>query len=802
MLATYNVNGTVGALLVSLFISTCLFGVSSAQAYLYHTSFSRDRLGWKIMVLTVWLCELAHCLCISHSFFLVAITRWGNTAIATEAFPRSFAFSILLSGVIGTIVQCFFAERIRALSRSIVIPAACWALSFVRAVLVIMATYEAFVTTSVSLFEKQWKWLVVTILTLGSAVDFLLAALLCFYIKQAHISNDYPGTSFVLKRVFYWTLETGLITGLAGILIVICLVAFPRNFSWIAIYTVLVRLFSNSLFASLNGRVMLRDGITSVQFTQSSRGGISAKGHLPLPLYRPTLPRAHLLVTMPPTLTTVDIVLFLAIGITAYALFRKIRAFHPPYPPGPARLPLIGSLLKFPSSFEWITYHRWSKEVGSDIIYLNIAGKEIIVLNSLEVIDDLFDKRSTNYSSRPSLPMTVDLMGYDWLLFFMPYGSPWRERRRQFVQHFRPANSSAYQDSQIQYIREILPRLLDDHEDFIAVSKHAVAASALSMAYGLPIKGTDDPLIDLAEHALSTMNTSVLYSSFLVNVIPFLKHVPEFLPGTGFKAKARQWRKLQEDLLARPFETVLQQMNAGTAQPSLATTLLQRMATDNDQSTWDHERRVIKETAGSIFIDVQRNAQEEIDRVVGGRLPEFSDEKDLPYISAIVKEVLRWQPIGPTSIPRIASADDIYRGYYIPKGAIMIANSWSLLKDPEHYPQPELFNPDRFLKDGKIDMSVRDPVRIAFGNGRRRCPGVHIALSFLWLMTATMLKTFNISKAVDEDGNTIEPSMEFISGFICKPAPFKCSFKPRSAQAEELIRSVEMTPQTGESVQL
>ncbi|KAF4617510.1 hypothetical protein D9613_005757 [Agrocybe pediades] len=325
-------------------------------------------------------------------------------------------------------------------------------------------------------------------------------------------------------------------------------------------------------------------------------------------IYIPTLSTL-----MPLALSTSDVVVLLCAAVVAGLVYHKrVKSSRPPYPPGPRRLPLIGNLLVFPSSFEWITYDRWCKEIGSDIIYVHVAGKDIIVLNSLEAIDDLFEKRSANYSSRPSFPMTIDLthargstacsMGYDWLLAFMPYGNAWKERRRQFVQHFRPTDTSVYQDNQIKYVREILPRLLDDPENFIAIARHAVAASAISLAYGLPIKRTDDPLIELAEHALSTMNASVLQSNFLVNVLPFLKYVPEFLPGTGFKAKAREWKKLQEDLVSRPFEIVQQQMTAATAKPSFTTASLQRMTANSDESKWDHERQVIKETAGSIFI--------------------------------------------------------------------------------------------------------------------------------------------------------------------------------------------------------
>jgi len=75
--------------------------------------------------------------------------------------------------------------------------------------------------------------------------------------------------------------------------------------------------------------------------------------------------------------------------------------------------------------------------------------------------------------------------------------------------------------------------------------------------------------------------------------------------------------------------------------------------------------------------EVQRRAQDELDRVVEpGSLPDFSDEPQLPYITAIVREVLRWEPVGPTGIPHIVAKDDEYRGYDIPKGSLVIGNLW------------------------------------------------------------------------------------------------------------------------------
>ena len=115
-----------------------------------------------------------------------------------------------------------------------------------------------------------------------------------------------------------------------------------------------------------------------------------------------------------------------------------------------------------------------------------------------------------------------------------------------------------------------------------------------------------------------------------------------------------------------------------------------------------------------------KKAQEELDRVVGkGELPDFSHKGDLPYIDALVKEVLRWGLPSPIAVPTRAMQDDIYRGYLIPAGAIVVQNVWAVCRDPSVYPDPEVFNPDRFLKDGKINQLVFNPEDRVFGTGRR-----------------------------------------------------------------------------------
>lgn len=164
--------------------------------------------------------------------------------------------------------------------------------------------------------------------------------------------------------------------------------------------------------------------------------------------------------------------------------------------------------------------------------------------------------------------------------------------------------------------------------------------------------------------------------------------------------------------------------------------------------------------------EIQKRAQKEIDELLGGeRLPTLSDQDNLPYISAIVKEIYRWHVPLPISIPKLLREDDVYKGYLLPKGAVVVENVWAVLWDPAVYPEPHIFNPERFLKDGKLDPSVRDPEDRVFGSSRRICPGKHFANHALFLRFATILATFNIEPGVNDKGE-VESEVKFNEGVV------------------------------------
>ncbi|KAJ7235514.1 cytochrome P450 [Mycena rebaudengoi] len=104
------------------------------------------------------------------------------------------------------------------------------------------------------------------------------------------------------------------------------------------------------------------------------------------------------------------------------------------------------------------------------------------------------------------------------------------------------------------------------------------------------------------------------------------------------------------------------------------------------------------------------------------------------------------------------------------------------------YPDLFSFKPERFLLDRILNSDVRTST-FAFGFRRRICPGRHMAMSSLWISIASILAAFDISEAVGEDGNDVEPSYEYEPGIVSVPAPFQCSIKPRSQTAINLIVS-------------
>lgn len=483
-----------------------------------------------------------------------------------------------------------------------------------------------------------------------------------------------------------------------------------------------------------------------------------------------------------------------------------------PLPPGPKPLPIIGNLLDIPRDSEAARYNRLAREHG-DLVFLSVFGKTILVVNTYQVANDLFEKRSSNYSDRNELPMINDLMGWDWSFGHMPYGERWKAHRKIFHAHFQSSVVSVYWPIQLKEAHKLLRRLLHEPEELLEHLRHNSASTIMNVTYGIEVSDEDDRYITVAEKALDGMAKAAHPGAFLVDIFPILKHVPEFLPLAGFKRKAREWRKAVLEMRDAPYEAVKSALKQGTAAPCFVSYLLDDLESKKENK--EHEDTIrncaglalaagAESTVSSLssfmlamvlYPDVQSKARREIDTVTGpGRLPDFSDRGSLPYVDAVVREVLRWNPVAPLGLPHMVTHDDEYNGYFIPAGTTIVGNSWTILHDPVTYTDPGRFNPERFLSVGK-GSPVFDHVSVAFGYGRRICPGRFMAEGQLWVSVACILSAFDISPGHDENGMPVHTQAAFASGMISHPLPFKCTITPRSELSRKLVeQTTDLAP--------
>ncbi|KAJ7476756.1 cytochrome P450 [Mycena latifolia] len=486
------------------------------------------------------------------------------------------------------------------------------------------------------------------------------------------------------------------------------------------------------------------------------------------------------------------IIFSIALGALYHLYLKRNRSKGLPLPPGPRKLPLVGNLFDMPSTFEWETYMEWSKTFNSDILHFNIAGQSVVVLSSAEAAVDLLEKRSAIYSDRARMPMINELMGWDFN-FVHP---PRRAHRRLFQNVFNAEAAHMFRPKEFTASHELLRRILQDPDTVMDHLRHMAGDIIMSVAYGIDVLPKNDPYVTLAERAQNSLILAGVPGRFLVDSIPILKYVPEWFPGANFQRKAKEWKKLSQTMVDVPFAKAKRNI-ARNAPHSFTASALRTL---EDYGAGEYQEQAIKCTAGTMYSagtdttvsalgtfilamlanpEAQRRAQAEIDSVAQkGHLPDFDDEASLPYVSAIVMEVLRWRPVTPIGVPHFLAVEDEYRGYRIPANSIVI------------YPDPYEFKPERFLLNEKPNPAAKTP-DAAFGYGRRVCAGRDMATSSIWIAVASILATFNITKAIGDDGKVIEPTHEYSSTLVMweRPLPFKCSIKPRSQEAAELIQA-------------
>ncbi|KAJ9616543.1 hypothetical protein H2200_000262 [Cladophialophora chaetospira] len=147
-------------------------------------------------------------------------------------------------------------------------------------------------------------------------------------------------------------------------------------------------------------------------------------------------------------------------------------------------------------------------------------------------------------------------------------------------------------------------------------------------------------------------------------------------------------------------------------------------------------------------------------------VPDYTTCSKLPYLSAVIDETLRRYPTIVATLPRTAKEEVMIQGVHVPQGTIVGTQNYTIHRDRDAFPQPEVFSPERWLDDDKDMQQLRKKAFTAFGVGSRKCIGINLAQLELWKLVAAFFRRFECSI----DSSITEEQMRMYDNFSARPA--------------------------------
>ncbi|ORZ03472.1 cytochrome P450 [Syncephalastrum racemosum] len=481
---------------------------------------------------------------------------------------------------------------------------------------------------------------------------------------------------------------------------------------------------------------------------------------------------------------------------------------YPPYAPG--RLPIIGHLAEFsrPIPVQEL-FRQWSHSTGS-VFTVQLGGKRWVILNSMSAVKSLIVERSTVYSSR-SLPDTLvnDLMdGVDkgGGFAFYPYGKEWRSLRRVAHTGLVKKKIDDYQpiieDRRTTLLRNVLEKTSGKPISLTHLIEHYTMTTILTIAFGAmcSFEAGDTKLheaFQLTERIAALLGPGEQLREFF----PILKYILPNKRATFIDARAKmvsfygglleEYKKIMgtpadtqdcffKNVLAKGDLTDLQVISFGS--------LFVGAGSETTASTLEWLIALLTN-----YPEVQDRVFQEIRENVGlDRLPDHTDETSLPYLQCVIHETLRLRPPAPLSVPHATSQDDVYQNWLIPADTTVIINLHAIHQDPEQYPEPQKFIPERHMAYVKgadtkrFSQTVEDRPHLAFSTGRRVCVGIHLAERSIYMAAAGLLSCFRFESEVPLDVDNPKD----IRSPTFSPRPYEVRVVPRHAHVDKILSSL------------
>lgn len=475
------------------------------------------------------------------------------------------------------------------------------------------------------------------------------------------------------------------------------------------------------------------------------------------------------------------------IALSIWILFRKPKGI----PPGPpSYVPILGNLVNLAPKTAIETLRGYRAKYG-DIYSMQMGSRLVIAVNGYETIKDILVKHADNFSNRPDIFIFKEISKSQGLIGSS--GSLWKEHRTFALVSLRQFGFGK-RSMELDIIEEIKVFLQDlessngkpyNMKSMIVTSTSNVMCA---MIFGKRFEHSDPKFVKI----VNALEENFKVNGFvgLLNFIPILKYIPGDLFNVNRTLKNV---KYVEDMFQELIDEHHESYDENNIRDYVDAFIKEMGRQDRgDNSTFTDEQLLkcvgdlfiagMETTAttirwGTVFLihhpEVQEKMRIELEKVVGDRYPSINDRSELPYCEAVLTEILRCANIGPVSAPRSVDSDIVYKGFNIPKTALVLPILDSILSDPELFPEPETFDPSRFIDD-QGNLCGQDKV-LAFSTGRRACLGESLARMEVFLFLTSMIQRF---KFLPEEEDQL-PSLEGVLGVTRAPHPFKFRAIPR-----------------------
>ncbi|EPS71897.1 geraniol 10-hydroxylase, partial [Genlisea aurea] len=437
-------------------------------------------------------------------------------------------------------------------------------------------------------------------------------------------------------------------------------------------------------------------------------------------------------------------------------------------PPGPLSLPIIGSLHRMVFDQPHITLAKLAKTHGP-LMFMRLGSLDTVVVSSSEMAREVLHNQDMAFSSR-GIPETV--RHYDYFqhsVIWLPVGLQWRLLRKVLNTHvfssMKLEKDRALREKKVEELISYCDKC-SKNGSFVDVGRAAFRTSLNLISNTMLSMDLSDPSVDSGKE-LKKLVWNILVEAgkwHLVDYFPFLEKLYPFQIDRRMYRLTQRVHAIFQGLVN---ERLAQKKNeddeaAKRDDRDLIDVVLDLARENPEEINHKHIQHLCLDLfeAGTHAIsctvewamaelirnpETMEKARRELESVVGrGNAVRESDIQNLHYLECVVKETIRLHPVG-ALIPRQVTQVQTVAGYTIPENSKVLINAWAIGRDPENWPDPLEFKPERFVGGGAGvgGLGVNEFEMIPFGGGRRICPGQPLAVKMVPVMVGTLINCFD-----------------------------------------------------------